>query len=621
MSFRILSLSVVLSSLALFAQGNVPQLEWKLEQTSPGVLQLSTSLPEPWHLYSFTTPPKTGIPFTVTFPDQPSVESFQAYQPKPIRKYDPNFQADSETFEGDIRFILVPKVKGDAPVELSAKLRYQICTDKQCVPQRKTLAVSFTPAANPAVPADSFVAVPSKGTSAPAADPAASSTAPVAKTSNQDSQDLGPYLLTAFGLGLAALFTPCVFPMIPFVMSGFLNRDTASKKDGVIQAGLFSLGIIVLFCLLGFAVTAILGPFGVVQLGSSPWVNSFIAILFGVFGLSLLGAFEITLPVWLTSAVDEKSRQGGSIGTLLMSLSFALTSFACVGPFVGTLLAGSIQSGGFRPAAGMATFATGLAAPFFLLALFPQYLKRMPKSGGWLARVKVVMGFLVLAGMLKYISNIDAVLQWGFLTRERFLAAWVVLFSLAGLYLLGFLRLEGIGPNDHMGVGRLLTGGFLLVFAIHLLPGMFCGRLGELDAYIPPAAPGSCVAGGAGGGAVAENKWIKDQYAQALAQAKAENKNVLINFTGYACTNCHWMRQNMFPKPEVQAAIQNLVLLELFTDGTDKVSEDNQKIQESKFKTVALPYYAIVTPDERVVATFAGLTKETAEFVTFLKST
>jgi thiol:disulfide interchange protein len=194
-----------------------------------------------------------------------------------------------------------------------------------------------------------------------------------------------------------------------------------------------------------------------------------------------------------------------------------------------------------------------------------------------------------------------------------------VLFALAGLYLLGFLRMEGIGPNDHMGVGRLLTGGFLLVFAIHLLPGMFCGRLGELDAYIPPAAPGSCVAGSGGG--VAENKWIKDQYAQALAQARAENKNVLINFTGYACTNCHWMRQNMFPKPEVQAAIENLVLLELFTDGTDKVSEDNQKIQESKFKTVALPYYAIVTPDERVVATFAGLTKETAEFVTFLKST
>lgn len=603
----------IFSIAAASAQDNIPQMQWKLEESSPGVLKLSSNLPEPWHLYSFTTPKGTGIPFTITFPDQPNVESFQAYQQKPIRKFDPNFQAESETFEKEIVFYVVPKVTGAAAVELSAKLRYQICTDKQCVPQRKTLTVSFTPAAASFTAPDGFVAV--------AAAPApGASTKPVEKSSSEDSQSLGAYLLTAFGLGLAALFTPCVFPMIPFVMSGFLNRDTGSKKEGVFQAGLFSLGIIVLFCLLGFAVTAILGPFGVVQLGSSPWVNGFIAVLFGVFGLSLLGAFEITLPVWLTSAVDEKSRQGGSIGTLLMSLSFALTSFACVGPFVGTLLAGSIQAKGFRPAMGMATFATGLAAPFFLLALFPQYLKRMPKSGGWLARVKVVMGFLVLAGMLKYLSNIDSVLQWGFLTRERFLAAWIVLFSLAGLYLLGFLRLEGIGPNDHMGVGRLLTGAFLLIFGIHLIPGMLGGRLGELDAYIPPPSETSSGAPGAATTS-SSSKWLKNQYAEALAKAKAENKNVLINFTGYACTNCHWMKQNMFPKAEVQEAIANLVLLELYTDGTDQASEENQKIQDSKFKTVAIPYYAIVSPDERVIATFAGLTKNTTEFVAFLKST
>ncbi len=562
---------------AAFGQDNIPQMQWKVEQTPPGVLKLSSNLPEPWHLYSFTTPKGTGIPFSVSFPEQPSVESLQAYQPKPIRKLDPNFGAESETFEGDITFYVVPKLTGAAPAGLSMRLRYQICTDKQCVPQKKTVAVAgFTPGASAAFsPPEGFSAVPSAG---PAS--AAAGAKPVEKASNEDSQSLGAYLLTAFGLGLAALFTPCVFPMIPFVMSGFLNRDTGSKKEGVMQAGLFSLGIIVLFCLLGFAVTAILGPFGVVQLGSSPWVNTFIALLFGVFGLSLLGAFEITLPVWLTSAVDEKSRQGGSVGTLLMSLSFALTSFACVGPFVGTLLAGSIQAKGFRPAAGMATFATGLAAPFFLLALFPQYLKRMPKSGGWLARVKVVMGFLVMAAMLKYVSNIDAVLQWGFLTRERFLAAWVVLFSLAGLYLLGFLRMEGIGPNDHMGVGRLLTGALLLIFGIHLIPGMLGGRLGELDAYIPPPSENAAGAA-ASGGAAASNKWIKNQYAEALAKAKAENKNVLINFTGYACTNCHWMRQNMFPKPEVQAVVDNLVLLELFTDGTDAASDENQKIQES----------------------------------------
>jgi thiol:disulfide interchange protein DsbD len=612
----LLLLSAASALTPTFGQGNVPKPEWKVEQAAPGVLKLSTTLAEPWHLYSFTTPKGTGIPFSITFPDQPSVTGFDAWQPKPERKYDPNFQAESETFGGDIAFYIAPKVTGTAPVELSARLRYQICTDKQCVPLRKVITANFTPVAAVSFTApDGYIAVAQQPTPA-APVPAAK---PVEKSSSEDSQSLGAYLLTAFGLGLAALFTPCVFPMIPFVMSGFLNRDTGSKREGVIQAGLFSLGIIVLFCALGFAVTAVLGPFGVVQLGSSPWVNGFIALLFGVFGLSLLGAFEITLPAWLTSAVDEKSRQGGSIGTLLMSLSFALTSFACVGPFVGTLLAGSIQAKGFRPAMGMATFATGLAAPFFLLALFPQYLKRMPKSGGWLARVKVVMGFLVMAAMLKYVSNIDAVLQWGFLTRERFLAAWIVLFSLAGLYLLGFLRLEGVNPNDHMGPGRLLTGAFLLIFGIHLIPGMLGGRLGELDAYIPPPSA-EAAASGSGGGSVGA-KWLKNQYAEALAKAKAENKNVLINFTGYACTNCHWMKQNMFPKPEVQDALAGMVLLELYTDGTDAASEANQKIQESKFQTVAIPYYAIVTPDERVIATFAGLTKNTGEFVAFLKST
>ena len=180
------------------------------------------------------------------------------------------------------------------------------------------------------------------------------------------------------------------------------------------------------------------------QLGSNPWVNAFIAVVFIVFGLSLLGAFEITLPSSLLTKMDQASQRGGSIGTLLMGLTFSLTSFACVGPFVGTLLAGSVSAAASQPALGMMTFATGLASPFFLLALFPAYLQRMPRSGGWLARVKVVMGSSSWPSSLKYLSAIDQVLQWNVITRERFLAAWIVLFALAGLYLLGFLRMEGI---------------------------------------------------------------------------------------------------------------------------------------------------------------------------------
>src|SRR5262249_27473742 len=239
------------------------------------------------------------------------------------------------------------------------------------------------------------------------------------------------------------------------------------------QALVFSLGIIVLFCALGLGVAAAVGPFGVVQLGSNPWVNGFIALVFGAFALSLLGAFEITLPSGMLTRLDQASRRGGYFGTLLMGLTFSLTSFACVGPFVGSILAASVQSKGSQPVFGMMSFATGLASPFFFLAAFPSYLKKLPRSGGWLARVKVVMGFVLLALMLKYFSNIDQVLQTNFLTRERFLAAWFVLFALPGLYLLGLLRLEGVEPGESLGIGRLLVASVFLIFAFTLLPGIY----------------------------------------------------------------------------------------------------------------------------------------------------
>ena len=281
---------------------------------------------------------------------------------------------------------------------------------------------------------------------------------------------------------------------------------------------------------------------------------------------------------------------------------------------MGSLLVASVQSKGAQPVLGMLSFATGLASPFFFLAAFPSYLKRLPKSGGWLVRVKVVMGFILLAVMLKYVSNIDQVLQTNWLTRERFLAAWFVLFTMAGLYLLGVLRLEGIEPGDSLGIARLLTASVLLIFAFSLLPGMFGAPLGELDAYVPAAAGGARASGEAG------SVWMKNRYREALDQARAENKFVLVNFTGYACTNCHWMKANMFPRPQIASALKDLVLVELYTDGTDAASEENQKLQEQKFSTVAIPYYAILDANENVIATFPGLTKNTGEFLAFLKT-
>lgn len=612
-------------------------IQWKLSpvNVSPAggtvFAQLTATIQPEWHLYSPTTPKGGPIATSIQLAESPAVAHWKLYQPKPERKADPNFGIDTETFAGTVVFYLeIETAKGAQSGELTANVRYQACTDKECLPPRKksitapltvTAGASSTAGVKPEGLTE--VATASSTAVAPTVAPKLESTAPApANQTPQQDQDLLPFLLTAFGFGLASIFTPCVFPMIPITMSYFLNRQSGgSRFDGVIQAGIFCAGIIVLFCALGFAVTAIAGPFGVVQLSASVWVNSFIAILFFAFGLSLLGAFEITLPSGLLTKLDSASRQGGTLGTLLMGLTFSLTSFACVGPFVGSLLAGSVQSKGSRPLFGMLFFAIGLAAPFFLLAVFPGYLKKMPRSGGWLARVKVVMGFIILAAMFKYLSNIDLVLRWNLLTRERFLAAWFVLLALAGLYLLGMLRLEGIKREDPLGVGRLLAASAFLIFAFSLLPGMFGAALGELDAYVPPAA--ATVSGGVGGGRAgldAGQSWITNDYQAALAKAKAENKLVFVNFTGVTCTNCHWMRQNLFPKPEIQALLKEYVLVELFTDGTDAVNEQNQKLEESKFQTVSLPYYAILSPDEKVIATFAGLTKKTEEFAAFLKT-
>jgi thiol:disulfide interchange protein DsbD len=515
---------------------------------------------------------------------------------------DPNFNADTESYEKEAPFLVEITLKKDAPAgasDLAILARYQVCNPKSCVPAKwpGSATITIDPAAAVAAPA-----IPA-GYSEPKI-PAAPGSSPAAP------DDLGPFLATAFGFGLASIFTPCVFPMIPITMSYFLNR-----KGTVVQAAIFCLGIIVLFSGLGLAMRLLLGPFGIVALGSSPWVNGFITLLFVAFGLSLLGAFEITIPSWILTPLNQSADQGGFIGSLLMGLTFSLASFACVGPFVGTLLAGSISGGASRPLIGMVTFATGLALPFFLLALFPGYLKRMPRAGGWMARVKVVMGFVILAASLKYLSSVDQVLQWGFLTRERFLAAWVVLFALAGIYLLGFLRLEGIKKDEDLGLARLLTGTAFLIFAISLLPGMFGGRLGDLDAYVPLA---NQEAGGpsAQGGLV----WLKNQYREALAQARREGKLVFVNFTGYACTNCHWMKANMFTRPEIAAAMKDFVLVELYTDGSDAAADENQKLQLDLFKTVQIPFYAIFDPDGKVLATFPTLTHDPAEYLAFLQS-
>jgi thiol:disulfide interchange protein len=599
---RFLPLILFLASPVFGQSEKFNHVQWKLTVDSslaaPGAMvagRLEATVDPEWHMYSLTTPPGP-IPTTIETSDSPSVDQFTIFEPPPVRKFDPNFNADTETYEGTQTFLARIRLKKDlppGPVTITFVPRYQTCSGTSCIPPR-TRQVSATlnivpsaPAAAINIPAGYIEAKPE----------ALRTVGPVAS----DGSSLAGFLALAFGFGLAAVFTPCVFPMIPITMSYFIGQ-----RGGLKHAITFCLGIIVLFSALGLILTLALGPAAVVQLGSNAWVNGFIALIFFVFGLSLLGAFEITIPSGVLTKLNAASGQGGFIGTLLMGLTFSLASFACVGPFMGTLLAASVGAEKTRPVLGMVTFASGLALPFFLLALFPKYLQKLPRSGEWLARVKVVMGFFVLAAMLKYLYSLDAVLQTGFLTRERFLAAWVVLFAMAGFYLLGFVRLQGISRDTELGVVRLLIGTVLVAFALSLIPGMFGTKLGEIEAYIPPAST--------------DLPWIENDLQSAFAKAKAESKTVLVNFTGYACTNCHWMKANMFTKPEVGGVMKNMVLVDLYTDGTDAASQANQKLEEDKFRTVEIPFYVLYDANRNVLATFHGLTRKAGEYVAFLNT-
>jgi thiol:disulfide interchange protein len=596
------------------------------QRIAPGsevLLGLQLDLENGWHMYSVTTPKPgpTGGPSqtTIRLAESPAVAGQQLYFPAADRKYDQNFQIDTETYEKSVKFYLKATLASQAPagpLELAAQMRYQLCDDKQCLPPKKITAAT-TVTVDPGA-AKSAVHVPASWTPLPPQSGGLSKAAPpVSAPSNiAQNQGLGAYLLLAFGFGFAAIFTPCVFPMIPITMSFFLNQGNPTRSQSIRQAVVFCLGIMLLFTGIGFGLTAALGPFAVVKLGSDPWVNGLITLIFLAFGLSLLGAFEITLPSSLLTKLNAESNRGGYAGTLIMGLTFCLASFACVGPFMGTLLAASVGSDKLRPVLGMLAFSLALSSPFFLLAIFPSYLRKLPRSGAWMSRVKVVLGFIVLAAMLKYLSTLDQVLAWNLLTRERFLAVWVVLFACPGLYLLGLLPMEGIKRDENAGAGRALLGVLFLGFALSLIPGMFGGRLGELDAYVPAASESPALATGA---AAQPRHAIKNDYQTAFKQAKEQNKRVLVSFTGYACTNCKWMKANMFPRPEIAELMNNFILLDLYTDGSDADSESNQKRQESLFQTVAIPYYAVLDADEKPRASFPGLTKDPGEFATFLK--
>jgi thiol:disulfide interchange protein len=621
---------LVLAALSVAAIAQNPT-KWILESDAKGksiksgesvTVLLKAEVEGDWHLYSLEQPKGGPIATTIKVGEggQFEIAGKIGETPAPKMEPDPNFIIDGKPLETRFftkaaQFTVPLKALADvAGDSIALDVRFQLCNDTVCLPPR-TKRVTFEGESDVGRGVFSSQPPASNQTDQPA--PA------VQTTNSQTPTDIWAFIWLAATLGALSLLTPCVFPMIPITVSYFTNHSAGSRARSVRLATIYSVGIIATFTLLGMLLAIFVGAAGINVFAANPWVNILIAAVFLFFAFNLFGAYEITVPTGLLTKLDSitRSHEGegsGIIGALLMGLTFTLTSFTCTSPFVGTILVSASQGDWQMPLVGMLAFSTVFALPFFVLALVPQWVSRMPRAGGWMNSVKVTMGFLEVAAAMKFISNVDVVWKWGIFTRSTVLAIWIAIGIILSLYLLGKFQLSHDSKPERIGAFRLVSAILSLAISFWLITGLFGAKLGELEAFLPPDLDGTSSFRVIGAGQD-ELKWIKNDYPAALAQAKAENKRVFLDFTGYTCTNCRWMEANIFPKPEVKAEMSKFVLSALYTDGEGEIYERQQAMEQEMFGTVALPFYAIVDGDGRTIATFPGLTRNAQEFVDFLK--
>jgi thiol:disulfide interchange protein DsbD len=566
-------------------------------------LVLTAIVDEGWHLYSLTQKPGGPEKTVITLAESAIVAKVGTFTgPEPKRVRDTAFDMDVEQHEGKVEFVAPLALKVDAPAgrqKIEGSTHLMLCNAQSCLPPMNlTFVAEFS--IEPGAPRAEFVAVVS-------ATPAAEAKSAPEKFGGQ-ADGLGGLILLAIISGLVSLMTPCVFPMIPITVSFFTKEAAHDRRHALQLAAVYGLGIVATFTLVGVVLTLLLGAGSANKFAASPLVNLAIGALFVAFALSLFGLFEFQLPSsWIDAA---QSRSGtGAVGAMFMALVFTLTSFTCTAPFIGPLLVAITQGAWFWPLIGMSVFSATFAAPFVLLALFPSWLARLPKSGGWLNSTKVVMGFLELAAAMKFFSNADLIWNWGVFSTPVVLASWVVLAVLTGLYILGRVRMPHEEPIEKAGVLRWLFGVAFLALALVMTPGFWkIPPPNLIDSYLPTPI------------ALKQQEKLSwgDDYAAALKQAKAEGKNVFIDFTGYTCTNCRWMEISMFPEPEVEAALQKFVRVRLYTDGGPR-GQQNQDFQVARFGDAALPLYVLMSADDKELARFAGMTRDVKSYLDFLR--
>jgi len=664
----VIVLSIILGSLSLQAQILEP-VKWTFDSKdiSSDVVELQfiADIDVGWHVYSTDIPDGGPIPTSFNFVDSDNYELIGDLEtPEAIEKFDKAFEMTLEYYGERAVFSQKVKLNTGEPFVIQGELEFMACDDSRCLPPAY---VEFAFPVNGADVSDAAMAE--------SADEAESGMVfldeavpeediPTQAEKKEGSESLLAFFLIALGVGFVGLLTPCVYPMIPMTVSFFMNQSQ-SKAKGRMQALVFGFSIIFIYTVVGVLVSVIFGAEAIKSVSDHWLTNLIFFLLFATFAASFFGMFEIVLPSWLTSKSDKQADKGGFIGSFFMALTLVLVSFSCTAPFVGGILVEAATGEFLKPTVGMFGFSLAFAIVFTLLALFPGWLGKMPKSGGWLNSVKVVLAFLILAIGMKYLLVPNVALNWG-ITREVYLAIWIVLFTLLGFYLLGKIRFSHDSPVNHVSVARLLVVIISFSFVFYLVPGLFGAPLKAVSGYLPTESSWdldeiirentrNIAVVSQGGGTSTANLCDEPkyddifelphglqgyfEYEQALACAKELNKPLFVDIKGHACTNCKVMEKNVWSDPEVLKRLrEDFVIVALYVDDKTKLPEEewitssfdgkvkktigrkNTDFQITRFGVNAQPYYVIMGHNDDVLNEPVGFVPDVDDYVDFLES-
>jgi thiol:disulfide interchange protein len=639
----VLFLTAILVLSKLYAQIDKP-VSWRYV-LNPGEYSvgdtidvvLTAKIDDDWYMYSSDFDPTLG-PLVTSFTFKPH-HSFEVIgDVKPIgakKKFEIQFNGEYTYFTRKAEFIQEIVVLS-TPISITGSSSYQVCTGGKCVSLTENFLIGVIP--SNIENAKIFSGSPE---------------------SKQNGSLLNFFFLSILA-GLAAILTPCVFPMIPMTVSFFMGKDK-NKSKANLQASIFGISIVLIYTVLGTLVAATLGA-GFANYLSTHWLpNIFFSLIFLIFAFSFFGMFEITLPHWIVNKSDKQADRGGISGAFFMAFTLVLVSFSCTGPIVGALLVESATGALLKPIIGMLGFSLAFALPFTVFALFPSLMNSLPKSGGWLNSIKVVLGFIELALALKFFSIADQTYHWGILDREIYLALWIVIFTLMGFYLLGKLRFVHDGDSRHVGVPRLMGAILTFSFVVYLIPGMFGAPLKALSGYLPPQSSmdfdiGAIVRNSSITNFNTSNQVVGDKpkysdflhlphgltgyfdYQEGLAAAKQLNKPLFIDFTGHGCVNCREMEANVWSDPRVLQTLQeHYIIVALYVDDKTTLPENqwytsaydgrlkktigaqNSDLQITKFSVNAQPYYVLLNSDEMLLTAPSFYDLNVDSFLAFLE--